>query len=722
MPISPKLRVYNLKFMKLYIFPIFLLLILGSLSGQSNANKIIPSTLNEISIQGTSVPELDLSRSSILTSDQIKDRQIDNLVDLSALTPNLHINANGIQSYGDIIAIRGIANTQLFGAPGVLLYVDGVPQADVSSYSSTLYDIESVEILRGPQGYHYGKSVTGGAINIKTKAPGKEQSNEISASYGTFDSQKYNLSSKGPLSDGFSYSMAVRRALSEGFLNNSSGADNTSETWHGALKLYLDKGNGTKFSFGANFEIHELGAQPLVMSDPSNFYARSANFDEYTEIDRNQQFLTFESELGEYRLFSVTNRNDWSMNPNRLDLDMSSASISTSVILQDHIEWTQEFRLESEEGSELDWVLGAFYADSEIQGDGTRWFVFEYPTPAPAGNFNNRTEQTKYELNSKSLGLFASISKEVSENDSISAGLRFDNFEKKLSRNKRVQMPAYAPFFYPAQDTTTATLSKKETFSSLSPSLQWEHSFSEGLTGNARVTYAEKPGGFSGYSGTTGKIAFSEEETMSYEISILLNPAENWGLNLTAYLNDIENYQFELPLAGTTDYYVANANEVTAKGLEIEGFFKPAESFTLSVAYGICDSEYDKFDESPNLVGKQVSFVPDHTLSFSLNYQLDNGFYGQIGTKTIGETYFWVQDGDNPGDMIESYTLLDAKLGFDYESWSFDLFGLNLTDEEYYTSKVSNLKAFTGAPPAGGPAPGIAGSPRVIGLSVSKEF
>ena len=112
------------------------------------------------------------------------------------------------------------------------------------------------------------------------------------------------------------------------------------------------------------------------------------------------------------------------------------------IILQDQNELSQEFRLESEEGTELDWVLGAFYADSEIKGDATRWFVFEYPSPAPAGNYNNRTEQTKYKLNSKNLGLFASISKEVSENDSLSLGLRFDNFEKALSRNKRVQMPA----------------------------------------------------------------------------------------------------------------------------------------------------------------------------------------------------------------------------------------------------------------------------------------
>ena len=99
-----------------------------------------------------------------------------------------------------------------------------------------------------------------------------------------------------------------------------------------------------------------------------------------------------------------------------------------------------------------------------------------------------------------------------------------------------------------------------------------------------------------------------------------------------------------------------------------------------------------------------------------MNYQLDNGFYGQIGTKTIGNTCFG-QEGTNLSDKIDSYTLLDANLVSIMMHGVLNLFGLNLTDEEYYTSLVSNLKSFTG-----GDAPGIVGSPRVIGLSISKEF
>ncbi|MEC7800765.1 MAG: TonB-dependent receptor [Verrucomicrobiota bacterium] len=690
-----------------YTQPILLgLLPVLSLLGQANDSNADRATLDEIAVTGSSIPDLDLSRSSILTQDQVEDRQINNLVNLSGLSPNLHINNNSIQSYGDIITMRGIANTQLFGPAGVQLYVDGIPQADISSYSSTLYDIESIEILRGPQGHKFGKSVTGGAINIKTKAPSDQQINRITASYGTFETQEYNINSSGPLDgNGFSYSVALQRALSDGYINNTSGNADTSETWHGSLRFLLDRGKGIKIGFGANFETHELGAQPLVLRNQADFYSRSTDFDESTEIDRNQQFLTFENELDEYSFFSITNRNDWSMNPNRVDLDTSTVNTlaspaQTSVIIQDQIEWSQEFRLESEEGSEIDWVLGAFYSDSEIDGDATRSFGV--------------TEQTVYKLESRNLAIFATLAKDLTENDNLSLGLRYDNFEKKMDRTKDGFNFVFDPVlntFIPTPFSDTDADSNN--FDSFSPTLNWERKITEGLTGNLRATYSEKPGGFSAYTVTDSQITFLEEETLSYEIGLLFAPTESWGLNLTAYLNDIENYQFELPDLNplSTDYYVDNADEVTTQGIEIEGYFKPSENFTFSVAYGLCDSEYDKFDGS-GLVGEQVSFIPEHTLALSLNYEFDNGLYGQIGTKTIGDTHYWNYDGSNPTDRIDSYTLLDANLGYDWKDWDFNVFGLNLTDEEYYTSLVNNLPT----------SPGVAGSPRVIGLSISKEF
>ena len=342
--------------------------------------------------------------------------------------------------------------------------------------------------------------------------------------------------------DGSSYSVALQRALSDGYIKNTTGNADTTETWHGSLRFSLDRGNGSKIGFGANFETHELGAQPLVLRNGGDFYDRASDFDESTEIDRNQQFLTFEHELDGYSFFSITNRNDWNMNPNRVDLDTSTVNTlaspaQTSVIIQDQIEWSQEFRVESNIDSEIDWVLGAFYSDSEIDGDATRSFGV--------------TEQTVYNLESCNIAIFASLDKDLTESDNLSLGLRYDNFEKKMDRMKDgfnftlIRLPYTDNFFADSND-----------FDSLSPTLNWERKITEGLTGNLRATYSEKPGGFSAYTVNGNQITFLEEETLSYEIGLLFSPTESWGLNFTAYLNDIENYQFELPDLNplSTDY------------------------------------------------------------------------------------------------------------------------------------------------------------------------
>ena len=245
--------------MKLKITYLSILLISGTLLGQVPTQKNAPNTLDEISIKGTSVPELDLSRSSILTKNQINDRQIQNLVDLSSLTPNLHINANGIQSYGDIISIRGIANTQFlvrlefnsilteFHKPMFLPILLQCMMLKVSKYCVVLKVTITESLLLEVQ------------LILLHRTFRNEQTNELSASHGTFNSQKYNFTSKGPLSDGFSYSLALQKSTFRWFINNSAGRDNTSKTWHGAL-IFVDEGEGTKIRFGANFETHELGA------------------------------------------------------------------------------------------------------------------------------------------------------------------------------------------------------------------------------------------------------------------------------------------------------------------------------------------------------------------------------------------------------------------------------------------------------------------------------
>ena len=261
--------------MKPKVFLSFLCACSIQLFGQDDNAGSITETLDEIAVQGTSIQELDLSRSSILQSESFKSRQVRSLGDLNGLSPNLHLSGNGIKSFGDVLTIRGIGNTQFFGSPGVQMYVDGVPQGNVFSYGSNLYDLEAVEVRKGPQLSRFGKLAPGGAINLITRKPGEEQVTRVSASYATFNTQKYDLASSGPMDGDLSYSLAVQRSLSDGFLNNSAGRNNDSESWNGGLRLHWDGGEGTRATLGLSFATHELGAQPLVLRNGGDFYDRA---------------------------------------------------------------------------------------------------------------------------------------------------------------------------------------------------------------------------------------------------------------------------------------------------------------------------------------------------------------------------------------------------------------------------------------------------------------
>ena len=122
--------------------------------------------------------------------------------------------------------MRGIGNTQLFGDPAVVLYVDGVPAGSAATYSSALFDVESVQVLRGFQGHRFGKNAPGGVINVKTRRPGDIHQSKLLASYGSFNTQNYRILADGPMSNSSSYYFGLNRSSSDGFADNLNALGN----------------------------------------------------------------------------------------------------------------------------------------------------------------------------------------------------------------------------------------------------------------------------------------------------------------------------------------------------------------------------------------------------------------------------------------------------------------------------------------------------------------
>lgn len=722
--------------MKTFLFSFTGLLLAGSLLGQKSNNNAARPTLDELSVKGSSLGELDLSRSTILKGDMIESHQVQSISDLSGLVPNFYVNSSGNQSYGDVITLRGIGNTQLFGDPAVTLYVDGVPAGNTATFSTHLFELESVEVLRGSQGHRFGKNSPGGLINIKTRRPGDNHRSKLYASYGTFNTQNYRVLADGPTGENSSYYFGINRSESDGFADNSDplGNDATSKSWNGRLGFNWVTKSGLEIGLGGTWEEFDLGAQPIVPRASSgndkysNFYTRNSAENEKTEVSSNSQYLTLSKETDFGVISSTTSRNDWKVDPTLLDLTFADKTLanqdvlygglirSTSEIRDFREQVNQTLELSSEENIGSPWKIGVNLSFDNYDGKATRFF------PNATGNLE--TQITHSEINTDNYSLYGVKEFAISEKTYLEIGARVDLVKRTLDRTKEISDLNTTSFVTTTSSSPRTLLSDDSEL--FSPSIKITHKLSESISSFFKISYSEKAGGYSTYVdadspflGTIANFEFKKERIFSNEIGVIFKD-EKWKLNLCAFHNDISDYQMEKP-TGTTDYFVDNAEEVEIFGIEADFTAIPSERWLFNLRYGLTNGEIKRhtgsnFDYSTlavnthDFAGKDIPFSPEYSLYSDISYLFSDQIITTIGVRQIGEIHYLDQTANDT--VNDSYTLLNANIGYVSNGWEVNLFGTNLTDEEYYTSLVSSL---TGSP-------GIVGSPRIIGLSVSKEF
>jgi iron complex outermembrane receptor protein len=707
----------------------------GATSSALSGNN--PETLNEMEVRGSNkFEDLDLSRSSVLSGNHIENYNADSISDLSGLSPNLYINSYGIQSYGDVITLRGIGNAQLFGDPAVGLYIDGIPQGSTATYSSALFDLESVEVLKGYHGHRFGKNTPGGIIDIKSRKAGDVHRSKMSASYASFNTQNYRVLADGPTGDNSSYYFGLNRSESDGFADNVNplGNDATSESWNGRLGFDFTTEDGLEIGIGGTWEEFNMGAQPLVprisSGNPkySTFYSRNSDVDEKGKISMNSQYLTLRTETEVGNIQSTTSRNFWELNPSIVDLyfvdsdlaRLSSATpdlSSTSQIIEERETIWEEIQLTNGEVGEFSWLIGLSVGNEDVIGESTR--LVPLPSDGNESNYSgyqSYNSRTTYSFDNDKFALHAKISDTISESISYELGLRYDHEKREIRRGKSNQYPFFLPPFSLPVDQT----SMEHSYDWVTPFAKISKELNEQLTVSLSSSLSQKPGGFSAYvdeiNGTsTFPIAFSEEKIWANELMINLLPAnQRMSASIAVFWNKIDDFQFEKP-SGSFDYFVDNAEEVEVIGLELNFFTQVSDNWLLLGAYGLTDGEIKKHIGSSisgyhDFSGKHIPSTPEQTLNLSVTNQFSDALSWTTGLTHVGKIHYLDQTGAD--SVNDSYTLLNASVAYSINDWELNLFGTNLTDEKYYSSLVTSL---TGAP-------GIVGSPRVIGLSVSRTF
>ena len=621
----------------------------------------------------------------VFDSTEIERAGIDRLNDFAALTPNLHFFDDQEVGVGTI-TIRGITQNRGTGEAPVAFVVDGVPIANSFLTTQDLFDVEQIEVLRGPQGALYGRNSIGGAINITTKAPTNDPEFQVRITAQEGDDNALRASASGPIVED---RLLVRASASirdrEGQLRNQNLGElvDFNESQAARLRvLYQGEGSFTG-DFRAQYSNQEGGSGYFIPTtvagdDPfelpvfnttgtiqANILGKSSV--EFYDLTAR---LDFEFDSG--TLTSITSYNEVTSD-NDQDLDMTSMPV-INITADDEAEMiSQELRFVSESSRRFRYLFGVYAQKEdrlrEIRTRANAPCLFLALTCEPQDAFFVDVPPSISDTTSTLVAAFTQINYDLTDDLELTVALRYDSDERE-----------------------NRTINAKETFSDLQPKVSLAYQLSEDALLYATYSEGFRSGGFNNIDPATSPFAaqFDAEELKNYEIGF--NSA--WGanrliLNGALFYIDYDDQQFFL-FNANGEQALVNAPSTEILGGELEFVFNATDNLTFHGGYGFVDSEIKSFNQVPgllvpaeNIVGKKVPNAPVASFNLVTQYETEMAndvmFVGRLEYEWRDTTYFTIDNG-NPQD---SYGLVNLRLTLAKELWSVTLFGNNLFDEEY---------------------------------------
>lgn len=367
-----------------------LALAIGSLlSCQVSANQA-PPALEEVLVTATkreqSLQEIPLSVTAV-SGEKLDETGVENLADLTALVPNIHFTQTGISTQ---MRIRGIGsdNSQGF-EQSVGVYVDGIFRGRAQLFRAPMFDMERVEVMRGPQSTLFGKNSIAGALDLITAKPTDELSGSLTASYeAEFGTKEITTVVSGPLNDSLRGRIALRSYDDPGYFKNTfKGTDEPEQDiTSGRISLEWDASDDVTFSYiGERNEFDVTGRPIEITLDEGNNditysgvlsaiglpsfesqqdFKRQTEAPEFSQNTTTSHTLKAEWDVNNYTITSLTGYVGYDYDEN-CDCDFTPASILDLSLQEDYSQLSQEFRIVSPLGKTVDWLAGVYFQTYE---------------------------------------------------------------------------------------------------------------------------------------------------------------------------------------------------------------------------------------------------------------------------------------------------------------------------------------------------------------------
>ncbi|GAB3091132.1 TonB-dependent receptor [Aestuariicella hydrocarbonica] len=657
---------------------------------------------------------------SAFTEDSLSRLGIDNVLDISASIPNTQVSASlGVTS----IFLRGIGSNVLgVGADSSIAYhLNGVYVARARAQTGGFFDVERIEIVRGPQGDLYGRNATGGSVNVITRKPTEELTGGLSISYGNYNARRLEGVVSGPIVENtvlarFAGFSSQRDGYGENIITGSE-VDNldeyggrfslditpTSELSIGLVGDYYsaDDSNGISHYLGSGRPDVQLTALKFGGVVPDDIRDIAAEEDVGRDLTVQGLSATVSYDISDnLTLKSITGYRD---SKSTMRSSIPGGSVLNAIITQyeEQDQISQEFQLLLN-GNNWDMVLGGYYFREKVIGD--VYFPLYF---APGAKFHQEGVGE-----TRSYAAFAHVNYELSDRFTLIGGLRY-------SKETREADGEFTDPFVPVP-----TGGEKD-WDAVTPKVGIQFHPNKDL-----MLYASASKGFKSGSFIIGADAppTDPEYLWSYEVGLKATLLQDrLQMNLAAFYYDYEDLVVTLVKGtpgGGTVVSNENAAAATIQGFEAEVSLQATEGLRLDLSLGYLDAEYDEYSTADpvypergelDLSGNRLTNSPKLTARIGAEYRVGN--LSVSGDVVFSDEVYFTPFNDKSNAYRPSYQMVNSQIKYDFESGlSLSIFGHNLTDEEVVGIQAISSSTF------GYPKLGPLYAPRTFGVKTEWIF
>ncbi|MBB4798796.1 outer membrane receptor protein involved in Fe transport [Brevundimonas bullata] len=676
---------------------------------------------------------------SVLSGESLIQQGVTNVNQLQNATPNLEVEP----AFGGGAAqfrLRGVGFQDYASnnSPTVGVYVNEVAYPVPVMTQGLIFDIDRVEVLRGPQGTLYGRNTTGGAISFVTKRPTEELSAGLMTEWGSHEQFRAEGYVSGPVAGGLRGRLAVSTEQGGAWQTNRvtgeslGDADRTGArallAWDPSetLSFLLDVHGGIDKSENQGlYLLSDLrtrgGTGPVIPADKdrsktgwglSPRFAAEIGRDVNAKPGRdnsswgtslNANLALKGMNLNSISSFETLKRDEYG------DWD-SSASVEADTFFGSDVDvMSQELRLSSDNDSALTWVAGFYYSRQELNERYSSDFIDIYGTYA----------QVTYDQKVESWSLFGQAEYAFTDQLKAILGLRYEEETRELE--------GFGSAFGGATALPPTTVDTKMTPLTGKAALEFKPADNLLLYGS--ISRGAKSGGFTTYNtgNRSGIEPFDPEILWAYEVGFKADPSRAVQVNGAAYYYDYNGQQVLSAVCGANGP-VGRFTNADSKiyGAELEGVFRPAAGLRISQSVSYKKGEYTDFldldigkcQQTPRVtayIDKSGDEIPFPALSYAGSISYDWTVSGFAVTAETNYSYrdeypSWL----GPKYDVEAYWLANASVtvGPEAANWSVTFWARNLFDQEYDLTRNFFTSADIAQP----------GRPRTIGARLSLQY